>query len=274
MKGTNVHYWVLVFAWLFSASVSAVEVTNLYEIEIVARSESAEDRNQAIKQALFAVLDRILISEDISKIPLVQEMLASAKHYIKQSQYSLLPADEYTQTDARLFRVQFDEYQILEALRKGQVGIWSEIRPETLLWLVVDEDNNRQFYNADLMPEIESALWRASKVKGIPLIYPLLDVEEQQKISVKDVLGADSRKLLEASTRYDVSSIMTGRILKKGDCWQGEWAFYFDGKIRQWSAPCQPLKPTISAGIRGAYDILSNYYGIKPEKPNTAAVGQ
>lgn len=263
-------FWLLIFCWLFSLPVPAVEVPNLFEIELVARSESTEDRNQAIKQALFVVLDRILVSDDISKIPIVQEMLASADHFVKQSQYSLLPAEEYADTDARMFRVQFDEDQILEILRKSQVGIWSEIRPETLLWLVVDEDNNRQFYNPDSMPDFESALWRASKVKGIPLIYPLLDIEEQQKISVKDVLGTDSRKLREASARYDVSAVMTGRVLKKGECWQGEWAFYFDGKIKQWNSGCQPLKSTISAGIRGAYDVLSNYYGIKPENASPA----
>jgi len=274
MKYKRARYWLFIFCCVFSSRVPAIEVTNLFEIEIVARSESAEDRNQAIKQALFAVLDRILVSEDIAKIPIVQEMLKNAGQYVKQSQYSLLPAEEYANTDARLFRVQFDEDQIMEVLRKSQVGIWSEIRPETLLWLVIDEDNQRQFYNPDTMPEIESALWRASKVKGVPLIYPLLDIEEQQKISVKDVLGTDPRKLLEVSSRYDVAAVMTGRVAKKSECWQAEWAFYFDGKIKQWNSACQPLKPAIAAGIRGAYDVLSNYYGIKPEKTPPLSTGQ
>ena len=258
-------YWMLVLVLLFGMPLYAVEVAGLYEIEIVANSESAEDRSQAVKQALYAVLERVLVSEDISKIPEVQQMLLGAGHYVKQSQYSLLPADEYAETGARLFRVQFDEEQILEVLRKSQVGIWSEIRPETLLWLVVDEGGSRQFYNAEAMPDLENALALASKIKGVPIIYPLLDIEEQQKISVGDVLGADSRNLLAVSARYEVASIMAGRVAKKGECWQGEWAFYFDGKIKQWSSSCQPLKPTVLAGVRGAFAVLANYYGIKPE---------
>ncbi len=270
MMDRRLRNWLLVFALLFCRPLAAVEVAGLYEIEIVAHSESAEDRVQAIKQALFAVLERILVSDDISKIPAVQEMLLGAEHYVKQSQYSLLPADEYSDNGLRLFRVQFDEDQVLEALRKGQVGIWSEIRPETLLWLVVDEDGNRQFYNPESMPEIESALSLVSKRKGVPLIFPMLDIEEQQKISVSSVLSADSRTLMAASARYDVPSIMAGRLLKKADCWQGEWALYFDGKIKQWNSNnCQPLKQTILAGLKGTYDVLSNYYGIKPEKPGT-----
>ncbi len=267
MKDKRLRYWVLIFAFVFSMRLPAIEVSGLYEIEIVANSQSAQDRTQAIKQALYAVLDRILVTDDISKIPVVQEMLSSAQHYVKQFQYSLIAADEYSESDARLIRVQFDEEQILEVLRKGQVGIWGDIRPQTLLWLVVEEGGNRQFYNADAMPEIESALTLASKVKGVPIIYPMLDLEEQQRISVSEVLGADSRNLLAASARYEVTSVMAGRLVKKGDCWQGEWAFYFDGKIKQWNATCQSLKATALAGIKGAYDVLSNYYGIKPETP-------
>ena len=257
--------WLLSLAVLCSKPLLAVEVKGMFETELVARSESADDRTQAVKQALFAVLDRILVTEDIAKLPVVQEMLLGAQHYVKQSQYSLLPAEEYAESSARLFRVQFDEDQILEVLRKSQVGIWSEIRPETLLWLVVDEDGQRQFYNADEMPDIESALAFASKLKGVPLIYPILDLEEQQKISLNDVLGANSKNLLAVSARYEVTSIMAGRMARKGQCWQSEWAFYFDGKIKQWSSACQPLKPAVLSGVRGAYDVLAAYYGIKPE---------
>ena len=212
------------------------------------------------------MLDRVLVAnEDISKLPVVQQMLASAQNYVKQFQFSLMAADDYSNTDARLIRVEFDEQQLLEVIRNSPAGIWSEIRPETLLWLVIDEDGERKFYNADNMPDIESALALASKVKGLPLIFPMLDLEEQQKISVSEVLSADSRNLLAVSARYDVPAIMSGRLLKKGDCWQGEWAFYFDGKIKQWSTPCSPIRAATQAGVKGAYDVLSNYYGVKPQ---------
>jgi uncharacterized protein len=274
LQAKQMRNWVLSLSLLFSMPLSALEVKGLFEIEVVANSQSAEARVIAIKQALYAVLDRILVSEDISKISVAQQMLSAAEHYVKQSQFSLLPADEYAATDARLLRVQFDEDQILEALRKSQVGVWSEIRPETLLWLIVDENGARQFYNADAMPEIDGALTFLAKLKGLPLIFPLLDIEEQQKISVTDVLGADSGNLLAASARYDAPAIMVGHLIKKGGCWQADWAFHFDGKIKQWNSTCEPLKATISVGVKGAYNVLSAYYGVKPELGNTSGVSQ
>lgn len=243
----------------------AVEVKGLYEVELIANSQSAADREQAIKQAMYAVLNRIVVADDIAQVPSVQQLLSNPQGYVKQSQFSLIGADEYSDTDARLLRVEFDEDQLLEYLRNSQVGIWSEIRPETLLWLVIDDGGQRQFYNADSMPDVESALSLASKLSGIPLIYPMLDLEEQQRISVSEVLGTDSRNLLKVSGRYEVPAVMAGRLLKKGNCWQGEWSFYFDGKIKQWDSPCQPLKGATQAGVHGAYGVLAGYYGIKPQ---------
>lgn len=255
---------VLLMALLPLGPAMAIEVKGLYEIELIARSQLPEDRETAIKQALYGVLNRVLVADDISKIPAVQQVLNGAMHYVKQFQYSLIAADRYSASDARLIRVEFDEDQLLEVMRNSNLGIWSEIRPETLVWLVVDEDGNRQFFSPDSMPDVDNALALASKVKGVPLIFPLLDLEEQQRISVSEVLSADSRNLLAVSKRYDVPAVMAGHIVKKEHCWQGEWAFYFDGKIKQWSNECLPLKGAMLEGIQGAYNVLSHYYGVKP----------
>lgn len=242
----------------------AVEVTGLYEIELVANSQSATDREMAIKQALYGVLNRVLVAEDISTLPVVQQVLNGAEHYVKEFQYSLIAADTFSENDARLIRVQFDQDQLMEVMRKSQVGIWSEIRPQTLIWLVVDKDGSRQFFNPETMPDVDNAIALAAKLKGLPVIFPMLDLEEQQRISVSEVLGADSRNLLSVSARYEVPSVMAGSIKQSDQCWRGEWAFYFDGKIKQWSSECLPLKATLVKGLEGAFNVLSRYYGVKP----------
>lgn len=263
-KGKTAFLLASLLAFLPVNAVLAVEVQGLYEIELIARSQSPEDRETAIKQALYGVLSRVIVAEDISKIPAVQQMLSGAMHYVKQFQYSLIAANEYSDSDARLIRVEFDQDQLLEVMRASHVGVWSEIRPQTLVWLVVDEEGKRQFYNPDVMPDFENALTLASKVKGVPVIFPMLDLEEQQRISVSEVLGADSRNLLNVSARYEVPAVMSGRVVRKDQCWQGEWAFYFDGKIKQWNSECLPMKAAIAEGMQGAYNVLSNYYGVKP----------
>ncbi|WP_305906998.1 DUF2066 domain-containing protein [Methylomarinum sp. Ch1-1] len=255
----------VLLALLCSQQGWTAEVKGLYEIEVWAKSRSDEDRNKAIQEALSTVLGRVVAADNVQETPVVKTAIAGASHYVRQFQYSMSADDRRDDGQARLMRVLFDEAQLLNLLRSGNIGIWSEIRPETLVWLVVDEQGDRRFYHADDMPELTSALSRAARLKGLPIIFPLLDLQEQQQISVNEVLSADSRQLLSVSERYDVVSVMAGRVVDKGRCWRAEWALYFDEKIKQWVSPCGPIKEVMLAGMQGAYDVLSKYYGVKPD---------
>jgi hypothetical protein len=55
-KGKLLGLLVLTLVLLFGVAARALEVQGLYEIELVANSQSAADREIALKQALYAVL--------------------------------------------------------------------------------------------------------------------------------------------------------------------------------------------------------------------------
>ncbi len=249
--------------------IAAVEVKGLYEVEVMAKSRSDEDRNKAIQEALAIVLGRVVAADKVTDVPVVKTAIAGASHYVRQFQYAMSAGKWQRDERARLMRVLFDEQQLMELLRSGNVGIWSEIRPETLVWLVVEQGNQRRFYDAVIMPEIENALTRAAKLKGLPTIFPMLDLDEQRRISVSEVLSNDSVTLLAASERYDVVSILAGRIVAKGNCWEAEWALHFDEKIEQWANRCTTLNGATLSGMQGVYDVLSKYYGVKPDIAET-----
>lgn len=251
---------------LFVQNVGSTEVKDLYEIEVLAKSRSNEDRNEAFQLALTQVFGRVLVADDMTKIPRVNSAIIGAANYVRQFQYSMSAKGRYNIETSRMMRVLFDEQQLLTLLRDSEVGIWSEIRPETLVWLVVEENEQSQFYTPDKWPELEMALNRAANLKGLPVLYPLLDMEEQQKITVSEVLSTDSTRLLAVSERYDVVSVLAGRVTKKEDCWEAEWGLHFDEKISQWtSSACGELNKVALDGMQGVYDVLSRYYAVKPE---------
>ncbi len=257
---------LIVFCLFAVQAVSALEVDDLYETEVLAKSRSEQDRKLAFQQALKIVLGRVLVADDISQQKLVKTALQAAEQYVREFQYSMAAGHRYAGTGSRLLRVRFDEDMIQQLFRDSGIGIWNEVRPETLVWLVIEKNGQRRFYNAETMPEVEHALLEASRLKGIPVIFPMLDLEEEQLITVNDVLSADPRLLLDVSSRYDVVSILAGRMLKKGHCWQAEWALYFNDKISQWNSPCESLKKAALSGMQGVYAELSRFYGVKPAK--------
>jgi len=250
---------------LIAPRALCIEVQGLFEAEVMTQSQSYEDRNAAIKAALKIVLGKILTGQDILQDSAVQIALADAGRYVTRYQYSLIPSGIDKNSTARVMRVEFDEEALLELMQSSKLGIWSEIRDETLLWLVVDDSGKRQFFNADIMPDIANALHKSAKRKGLPLLLPLLDLQEQQQISVNDVLSAYSDRLMKVSQRYATASVLSGRIEHKENCWRSEWTLYFNHTVKQWPQKCTTLDKTLLSGLQGTYDKLSSYFAVKPE---------
>jgi hypothetical protein len=252
----------VVFMMVFQ-SVSAVEVKYLYEVEVLSHSKNLKDKKIAIRQGLKIVLSRILAGEKVLQNRTVKKMLRNPMRYVSESQFSL-GGNTGKNKGARLLRVLFNEKLLIKVLRAGGNGLWNEIRPRTLVWLVVEQNGRQHFFDAGLMPELDLALSNASKQKKIPVIYPIQDLDEKLSLSMDDVLSAYSGKLLEVSSRYDVVSTLAGKIINKGSCWQAEWTHYFDNKIKQWRSPCGTVSEIAKQQFKGLYDGLSNYYAAKP----------
>lgn len=255
---------LLVCLIFVSQALYAVEVEGLYEVEVVAKSEQETDRVVAIKQAMAIVLSRVLEGDNILQDDTVKKILADATYYVNEFQYSLV-AIEQKNVHARLMRVLFDEDRLVDSIRTGKIGVWNEIRPRTLVWMVVEVEGKQRFFDASVMPEIDFALTDAAQKMALPVLYPMQDLEEQQILSIADVLSAYSDHLLDVSIRYDVVSTLAGKLVKKGTCWKAEWTFYFDAKIAQWRSACMPVNKAVLNGFQGVYQRLSAYYAVSPD---------
>lgn len=259
-------------ALLFCTSVFAAEVRGLYETEVIVRSQSLEDKHAAVKEALTGVISRILAGENVLQDKVVKSIIEDAPRFVKQQQYSLVEAAGGVNEEARIMRVSFDELALLEAINASHLKVWGDIRPETLLWLVVEENGQRAFFKQDSMPELSLALSKGAKLAGLPLLYPLGDLDEQRQLSVNDVLSAYPQNLLSVSERYGVVSILVGRLVKSQDCWKADWAFYFDDRVQQWNQSCAMLNEVIRSGMKGVYVQLAYVYAAKPDNIEPAGV--
>jgi len=260
----------MIFLLLAFHNLNAVEVKGLYEVEVVAKSEQEQDKIAAIKQAMRIVLMRTLAGQNIFQDKLVSSVLENAVDYVAEYQFSL--AETAKSKNARLMRVLFNEEKLINTLRPGSKWLWNEVRPRTLLWIVVEENDQLSFFDPDLMPEIEWGLTKASKQTKIPILLPMQDLREKRIVSIGDVLSAYSEHLLEVSVRYEVVSTLAGKIVKEENCWEAEWTLYFDRKIEQWQSPCSSVDNVTLSGLQGVYERLSIFYAAKPEVKNVEMV--
>lgn len=255
---------LLLCGCLASFSGFAAEVSGLYETEVIADSQAIADRDTAIRSALIMVLNRVMAGDNILHDSVVKTAIAEAPRFVKQSQFALHESGFGENNNARTLRVLFDDVALLNQMKTSKLEVWEETRPETLLWLVVEENGQRTMFKPETMYEINNAVNKMAKQAGLPLLMPLQDLEEQRQISINDVLSAYPQRLLSVSERYGVVSVLAGRVVKSAECWKADWSFYFDDRIAQTETPCASLNDVVLAGMQSVYDRLSKYYAIKP----------
>lgn len=254
----------LIICCLFvSQSVFAVEVKGLFEAEVTTRSQSREDRNAALREALVIVLNRVMAGEAVMQDPTVNTALDNAAAYVDQYQYALVSEgqDEHA---PRVMRVSFNEETLMELMRSSRLSIWNEVRDQVLLWLVVEQFGHKELFDTAQHADVNVVLQEASRLKGIPVLLPLMDLEEKQRISVKDILSAYPENLLEASKRYDMSAVLSGKLVRQRTCWRSEWTLNFNSEVEQWTLPCTDLKTNLSSAFQSVYQRLSIFYAVTP----------
>ncbi|MDB4453451.1 DUF2066 domain-containing protein [Pseudomonadales bacterium] len=114
----------------------------------------------------------------------------------------------------------------------NQVGapFWQANRPGVLVWLVEQSGGQQRIINAELAPQFYNALNQAAEARGVPLIQPLLDLEELNQIGAADLWDLSIPVIDSASQRYDNGAVLVGKFSQAYDkSWFGQWMLLYRG---------------------------------------------
>ncbi len=255
---TKLHIRFLLFCFFMAQSISALASEILYTAEVFTQSQSREDRNKALSEALEQVIGRFVIAgSDITLIA----ALDNAASYVDQYQYVQMSGDTSKKSSLKM-RVIFNKDALSSLLGSSNLAMWGEKRDKTLVWLVVEEGRKQTFVDSDQDTGIEIALLDAAMASGIPLLFPLMDLEEKLAISVTDIPATSPDKILAVSERYAVANILSGKLVKRRTCWRSEWTLTVNSKTEQWSEPCADLKANLMSTMQRVYKSLSVVYAV------------
>jgi hypothetical protein len=96
--------------------------------------------------------------------------------------------------------------------------------------------------------------------RGIPLVFPLLDIEDLGNIGFSDIWGGFDERLLIASARYETPSVLVGRIRPEDLLQPHRWTWHFAGQRLDWAG-----EPEEATGILA--DALAEEFVIDPNQP-------
>lgn len=246
---------------LIAQSVTAVEMAKLFTANVTARSQSREHRNSAIREALQTVIGRLTPGKGFAQNPVVKTALDNAASYVDQYRYAPV-SGKLGKTSPRLLRVTFNKDTVMALMHSSGLAVWDTNRDKTLLWLAIEQGGIQVFLDVDQHTEVEVAIQSVADEQGIPLLLPLMDLEEKQAITVKDILAKNSEKIMAVSARYDVATILSGKLVKRRSCWRSEWILYFNNNTEQWVEPCADLKTNLTHALQSVYHQLAVFYAV------------
>lgn len=250
----------------------AVEVEGLYQATITVESRNNEaERRRAFSEAMREVLTKVSgLSETINSSS-VRRALNNPEPYVEswRAQANLVPVNAEAQVselrEVIAIEVNFYESEIQRLLDENNMPIWPANRPETLIWMVVqDELSERQIINNN-SPENAAritALQKVADARGLPLLFPLLDLEDQLRLNVNSLWDLDEAAILNASQRYQAESILALRIYRSlsGEVLAKSLYFFRDNVFSY--EEFELSEDFISGSINLASDKLSQYFSV------------
>jgi hypothetical protein len=242
-------------------SAGAVEMAGLYTAQAPLDPEEEDPRAVAYEQALREVLTRVSGSQVSADPELFELLFPNPASYVLQ----LRPGPEDT-----LF-VSFDGEALEGLLRRNGQMVWGSERPLTVIWLAVDwgqgereiiaaddpEDLGDEARTIDLNRLLRERVLEVAERRGLPIVFPLLDIEDLQNVTFSDIWGGFDDEVLEASKRYDANSILVGRIRPESSQ-RNDWSYYFSGEERNWTGEPEEVLSLVGDLLAAEFAIGGN----------------
>ena len=207
-----------------ASSATAEQTIDLYRTQILVKSQSEEDRNTAISKSLANIVVRISGRRDSVKQPLIKRALQRSGPYLSSFSYGKsdqILAQDGIEIVATELTLKFSASAVDALLRRAVLPFWPASRPSILLWLVQDDRIDGRLYSTD--GDYLQVINNAAAARGLPLKQPLLDLEDQMRVSVDDLWNFNSGSIQAASKRYGADIVVVGRFSEISRGGQSRW---------------------------------------------------
>lgn len=251
---------VLIFVVVLPARAS----TEYFSAQVPVSSQRASDRNVALTQALANVLVKVSGSLDAPETELGRKAQANAGAYVQQFRYIQPNQSQREEGVSLLLKADFDPGKVRRLLKDSGQGVWPSNRPQTLIWAIEDTpENGRQIITDASNPRVAGIFERAQE-RGLPLLWPLWDLDDQFMLSAESLWELDDEAILAASARYDVTTVLIARYSQtSGDEWFATWQFYHAGEQRSYDFRTENPSELGAVGLDPLVTFLAERYAVQ-----------
>jgi len=220
VKKTFLYISLFLAMALGPACAEAAAVQSLYSAGQSVSNQSKSLRNTTIKALFKSVLIKISGQSDLTGNPIIAAQLPKAMTYITNFNYQGMAGQQ-------TLVASFSETLVDQLLKRAGVSIWGSQRPSAMLWLAYENADLQRVVMADEpTDETAMALKQHANNRGMPILLPLWDLEDQMALSMTEVWGQFPSSVAQANRRYATDFMILAKIIDTGLNLQLNWAIY------------------------------------------------
>ncbi len=252
-------------------SAKAVVIDELYTVVLPVSDQTTDVRLTAFEAAFGLVLIKVSGSDEAQKNQAISRLSQSSSRYVKQFSYEGRPGVDAEGGAIKLLylKVNFDQQQIERLLRKHDFPVWGRERPSSLLVINRQSGGSIRIVTGDSAPKIVELLDAAVLKMGVPMLIPLMDLEDINLVDVSDVTSRHFKVINNMATRYEPDAVVVGEIVElDSDNWQGAWEVRFTDQIFKWRHKAATQEAVIDQLIAHLASVLALEYALESHQRN------
>lgn len=248
-----------------SASALAQHL-KFFTASVPVKAQSTSERERAAELGLRQVMVRMSGVTQLDEYPELPAALKRASRSIEQYHYEQVKDRDGVSQEHLVMT--FSPTAVETALNQAGLPFWPVNRPSILLWLVEDDVTEGKNLINDTSAPVVQGLLEAAQQRGLPLRFPLLDLEDQLVISAEQVWNLDEEAILAAASRYGADTVLLGRYTRTfSGQWWTTWQFFHKGESRLYDLRHEDAVTVGQQALTPLADYLAEFYALK-SSPN------
>lgn len=231
-------------------------------------------RLEAFREAFYQLIVKVSGSDDALRSPAFKGPIQNSSRYVKQFSYLTRQGESDQELGNVLYlKIDFDQRLVESLLRDNQFAIWGRERPGSLLVISYDVNETVKLVSSETTPQLVDVLDSAAARQGLPLLYPLMDLEDISLIRVNDVVSRHIDKIQLMASRYAPDTLVIGQIVGRNDSgWLGDWEVRFDEQLFKWQYRASSREAVINELVQHLARVLALEYALESHIASTQRV--
>ena len=213
---------------IFIGQIDARE-QKLFVVDVRVEDQTASVERTATRTSLLEVISRLTGLESVPRTAEIKKALDQAESFVSEYMYTEVPNfDSETSAASKplsVLRIVFQPAQIESLLRLAKLPRWPTPRDKCIVWALLENGGRRESIASGETFRFAELLASSGSERGLPLIFPVMDLEDQLAVDEGLIWGRFGKELLQASERYNANCLLIGRLVAH----EGGTATYFSG---------------------------------------------